>query len=148
MKSARPAFGRKSWCRLAARILLGFFFLNLGSSTPFSQWALASAQNPGLESGLKVTFQSLTSSSGPSNDVVVLPNVALYLAPDQSPTPFLPPGQFSVTWDGFLSSELRGEYRFEIEFCGQFQIEINGTPILHGQATNLLSDLSPTVVWK
>jgi cbb3-type cytochrome oxidase cytochrome c subunit len=79
------------------------------------------------EQGLTVTFSM---ASDAINDVITAPNVWLYVDAGRSPTPFLPAGKFTATWEGFLSAELRGSFVFCAELHGMFKLQINGATVI------------------
>ena len=56
--------------------------------------------------------------------------VALHVPVGEAPTPFLPVGQFTASWDGVLQLDLRGEYTFTAEGAGTVVVEVNGTKVL------------------
>jgi len=86
------------------------------------------AANP-LEPGLAATFTTADTSQPITSDVAVLPNIQLYVPAGQPPTPFLPGGQFSADWIGFISSEIRDNYTFQAELNGDLKLEINGAAV-------------------
>src|ERR1043166_6390099 len=86
--------------------------------------AAASAQAPKPEPGLVVTY-----TVNGASDLAVVPNVALFTVAGQPVTPFLPPGNFTATWEGWLSVDLRGDYQFAAELNGAVKIEANGAVV-------------------
>ena len=86
-----------------------------------STFGADSKSSPGLINTFAVDGKS---------DVTSAPNVWLYVEAGQSPSPFLPAGKFTATWEGALSIELRGEYIFRAELRGTLQLELNGTNVL------------------
>ena len=62
-------------------------------------------------------------------------NVQLFVPAGEPATPFLPAGKFSVTWSGFISSELRATYMFHIVLRGQVQLTVGGTEVLNAEGT-------------
>ena len=124
----RPAFRQRTYALVAALLVL------LPDRTPAASPPDSAADN-GLASGLQVTLESLNPPSGKSAaDLVLLPSVALYIPRGESPTPFLAPGKFQATWDGFVSAELRGDYQFSAELRGTLRLSINGVVILDVRA--------------
>lgn len=97
-----------------------------GTSQSFS----AAATETSLEPGLRVEFTSDEGAESPRKDIVVLPNLWLYVPSDQSPTPFLEKSSFAAVWKGFVKVDLRSSYQFQAELNGTLQLEINGTTIL------------------
>ncbi len=82
-----------------------------------------------LQPGVVATFRTL-SDDKMNADVRVDRLPALYVAENSSPTPFLPPGPFQVTWSGWLKVRLRGECRFQLQGRGKAVLLLNGRPIL------------------
>lgn len=91
---------------------------------------------PGLN--LKFTVEK-------NEDVIGAPNVWLYVPAAQSPTPFLPAGKFTATWTGFIQADLRGDFSFQAEWNGAFQLAINGQTVLETGGSNSLSELSQAI---
>ena len=108
---------------LRVRIRTGLVLLLSSAVASFGQ---------NTEPGLAVTFSA--ADSGQAADVMVLPNVALYVVAGQPPTPFLPGGKFSAEWNGFIVVDLRDNYTFQAELNGSLKIEINGAPVLEASA--------------
>ena len=104
--------------------------------------ALAAAEKP--QPGLAVEFTALDEKSRPT-DLTVAPNVCLFVAAGQAPTPFLPAGRFSASWAGTLQADLRGEFAFQAELNGQFKLEINGAAVLEMTGRGSVSPLSKPV---
>ena len=75
--------------------------------------------------GLAVTFKA-----GDQTDTTTAPGVALYVEAGKSPTPFLPGGKFTATWEGAVNADLRGNFSFQAELNGSLKIEINGAVII------------------
>lgn len=53
--------------------------------------------------------------------------IALHVDPGGTPSPFLPTGPFTATWEGTLSVELRGDFQFRADTSHPFQLDIAGT---------------------
>ncbi len=87
-------------------------------------------------SGLVATF---TSADGKTTDLCVVPNLALYVQQGKTPSPFVPEGKFTATWDGFISVDLRGDYTFQAELNGQLKIEIGTNVVLEATGNDSLS---------
>lgn len=85
------------------------------------------AQTPATQPGLLATYAT---GNGAAADSAVVPGVALHVAAGQSVSPLLAPGPFTVTWEGFLSVDLRSDYQFAAEVNGKLKVEINGAPVL------------------
>jgi cytochrome c2 len=96
----------------------------------------ATAGESGMQPGLEASFSG---SGSQSIDARILPEFALYVPSGRSPTPFLPEGAFQVKWRGFLSCELRGEYRFQAELNGSLKLDINGAAVLECNASGGVS---------
>jgi mono/diheme cytochrome c family protein len=105
------------------RLAAATFLLALGR-------LLASSAEP-PSPGLAITFRS---DDGKATDSTVLPNVALYVESGKPPSPFIPPGKFSATWEGSINADLRSEYFFAAELNGALKLEINGATVLDGSA--------------
>lgn len=97
-----------------------------------------------LEPGLKVTFES----AGSGSDTVTRPNLWLYVPAGQPPTSFVPSGPtatppaplatsgpFSATFEGFVSLDLRSQYRFYVLVRGGITLQLNGTTVLETNST-------------
>lgn len=61
---------------------------------------------------------------------------ALFVAAGSMPSPTLPPEAFSVTWEGFISSDLRSDYLFRFEFTGKVELNLNGRSVLAGEGSD------------
>src|SRR6266498_3616620 len=94
---------------------------------------------------LSVLFTTMGGDKAPATDVVVLPNASLYVVEGNPPTPFLPGGNFSATWIGLISSELRDNYTFRAELNGDAGLEINGAVVLEASGTTRSSEPSKPV---
>ncbi|MEY3277017.1 MAG: hypothetical protein RL153_2285, partial [Verrucomicrobiota bacterium] len=79
--------------------------------------------------GLAVTF-----ASNGASDTTSWPGVHLHVASGQPPSPFVPPGAFTATWNGYVNSELRSEYTFHVEGSGEVVVEVNGASVASGAA--------------
>ena len=85
--------------------------------------ALAAAATPGP--GLRVEFTRQQIGAQALKDVAVLPNLCLYVPNNSPPTPFVSAGPFTAVWSGFVSLDLRSEYRFQAELNGERKLELN-----------------------
>jgi cytochrome c2 len=56
--------------------------------------------------------------------------ISLYVGEHESPTPFLEPGAFSATWDGYITLDVWNKLTFSAEGAGAFTLTINGAPVL------------------
>ncbi len=90
--------------------------------------------------GLVATFQA-----GAQTDSTVASTVALYVPAGQPPTPFLPGGKFTATWEGAILADLRGSFRFQAELNGTLTVEINGTNVVEALSPGTASPLSKPV---
>ncbi|MEY2410334.1 MAG: hypothetical protein QOF48_3004 [Verrucomicrobiota bacterium] len=104
----------------------------------FAQAAFAADARPAA--GLVATFQS-----GDRTDTVAVPGVALYIEAGKPPTPFLAGGKFTVTWEGAVNADLRGQFLFQAELNGSLTVEINGAMILEALRDGGASPLSKAV---
>ncbi|MBI3877231.1 MAG: c-type cytochrome, partial [Verrucomicrobia bacterium] len=83
------------------------------------------AQSPKPAPGLVVTY-----TVGDRTDIAATPNVWLYLPAGEPPTPFLPAGNFTAKWDGFIVADLRGDYVFRAELNGSLKLEVGTNAVL------------------
>jgi mono/diheme cytochrome c family protein len=88
-------------------------------------WTSQGADAPGLI----VTFKS---SDSTISDTTVLPNFAVYVEAGKPPTPFVPEGKFTATWEGNIVADLRSEFLFAAELNGALKLELNGAPVFEG----------------
>ena len=100
----------------------------------------AGAAEPKSIPGLAVTFKT-----GEATDMAALPGVALYVEGGKSPTPFLPGGRFSATWEGAVNADLRGNFSFQAELNGSLKMEVNQVVILETIGTGGASPLTKPV---
>ena len=82
---------------------------------------------PRIEQGVKLAFES---ADGATRDARRARLIALHVPSGESPTPFLAPGTFTATWTGNLNVELRDRFVFTFEGTGEFELTIDGQPIL------------------
>ena len=78
--------------------------------------------------GLSLTFES---PDGKAVDARVSRLIAICVAKDSNPTPFLSPGPFTVTWRGFINLKIRDQYTFSVAGRGEFELIINGESVLN-----------------
>ena len=76
----------------------------------------------------------MTFASNGASDTTSWPGVHLHVASGQPPSPFVPPGAFTATWNGYVNSELRSEYTFHVEGSGEVVVEVNGASVASGAA--------------
>jgi cytochrome c553 len=77
-------------------------------------------------SGVVATYRAGKAAA----DTAVLPGLALYVDQGSAPTPFLPPGRFTVEIDGQLSVDLRDDYHFRAELSGSTRVTIGEVVVL------------------
>jgi mono/diheme cytochrome c family protein len=90
--------------------------------------------------GLVVTF-----TSGERRDSTLASEVALYVEAGKPPTPFLPGGKFTATWEGAIHADLRGNYQFQAEVSGALKVEINGAVVLDATSTGDATPLTKPI---
>lgn len=98
----------------------------------------ASVEAPGLE----VAFS--TQDSPAVLDRESRSKVSLFVPDRGSPSPFLPSGPFRAEWTGFISVDLRSDFRFQIEAVGRVGLDINGKVIQELEAKESGAVLPPT----
>lgn len=99
-----------------------------------------------LKQGLEVTFANRDQPSW--TETAIWPQLAIYVPAGEVPAPFIRPGAFGATWSGFLTVELRGEYRFQAELNGALKLRINDAVVLDVAKQGELSGLSAAVKLK
>lgn len=127
--------------RLLLATLLAWIWLSAASAqnTPPS----TAGNNPGL----LVSFFTPGMTGKPA-DVVVSPNLWLYVPQGQAATPFLPGAGFEAVWEGFLTSEAGGECAFRAELRGQLSLQINDDPALEMSGAGTLVEPAKPVQLK
>jgi len=103
-------------------------------------WSRAVAADAKPSPGLVVTF-----SSGERRDSTLANDIALYVEAGKPPTPFLPGGKFTATWEGSIHADLRGNYFFQAELDGSLKVEINGVVVLDASGAGGPTPLSKSV---
>jgi mono/diheme cytochrome c family protein len=93
--------------------------------------------SPGLGAEAPGLIVALKAASGQAADVILLPNVSLFVGAGQPATPFLPDGPFTAIWEGNINADLRSEHFFAAELNGDLKLEINGAPVLAGSGPRL-----------
>lgn len=86
---------------------------------------LAAAGDPGL---------LVTYSAGGKTDVVAEANLNAFVPAGQSATPFVPAGPLTISWNGFVKADLRGDYRFRVAVRGAIELRINDKLVLEGKS--------------
>lgn len=71
----------------------------------------------------------LTAGAGGGGETSVATNPELFVPFGQAPCALLQPGSFTAEFSGFISSDLRAEYRFEAKTSGQVSLVINDVPV-------------------
>lgn len=83
---------------------------------------------------LLVTFKS---AEGKAIDYTEFANIALYVAAGAAPAPFVPPGNFTATWEGNITADLRSEYFFAADLNGALKLEINNATVFEGNGPRI-----------
>jgi hypothetical protein len=102
---------------------------------------LATAAAPGASqaTGLALRFEGGGSADAPTSRT----SGSTSRAP---PRPALvPAGPFTAVWTGTVTVDLRGDYRFQAEFAGAFDLGVNGTNILRSAGSAGVTEWSPSV---
>ena len=87
--------------------------------------------------GFAVKF---TSAGGKVSDVMILPNLWLFVEDGKPATPFLPAGKFTAVFEGSISGDLRANYFFKAEeLGGSLKLEVNNAVVLETTAPGTLS---------
>ncbi len=90
--------------------------------------ALADAPDNSLP-GLTLKFESTKDKATDARSARLL---ALNVPAGKAPTPFLEPGAFKATFEGFIEQRLRGDFDFTAGGNGKITITINDKPVLSG----------------
>jgi cytochrome c peroxidase len=81
-----------------------------------------------------------TSADGKISDVMVLPNLWLFVENGKPATPFLPAGKFTAVFEGNINGDLRTDYFFKAEeLGGALKLEVNDKVVLETTAPGALS---------
>ena len=86
---------------------------------------LIRAQGAEPQPGLALTWQV-----GEAQAKSVVPNLWVYVPEGQSPSPFVPAGRFTATFEGFVNIDLRGDYSFHAIGKGGVRLEVNNSVLL------------------
>ncbi len=87
--------------------------------------------------GFAVKFSS---ADGKASDVMVLPNLWLFVENGKPATPFLPGGKFIAVFEGNISGDLRADYFFKAEeLSGALKLEVNNKMVLEATTPGALS---------
>ena len=84
-------------------------------------WAQDAEPQPGL---------ALTWQVGEARAVTVTPNLWLYVPEGKPPSPHVPGGRFTATYEGFVNIDLRGDYSFHATGKGGVKLEGNNAVLL------------------
>ncbi|MCH8333406.1 c-type cytochrome, partial [Candidatus Sumerlaeota bacterium] len=82
------------------------------------------------ESGLIQRLESRASAGEIRDDSRHARLPALYVAEGQPPSPFLPAGPLSSTWEGVIRSDINTSATFSLEGSGSVSLEIDGREVL------------------
>lgn len=96
---------------------------------------VARAADGAATHGVTVTF-----AAGGQSDTAKVPAVWLYVPHGATPSPFLPAGPFTATFEGNVVIDLRGYYAFEADLNGTLKLEVNGEPALEVTGTGGASE--------
>jgi cytochrome c2 len=88
--------------------------------------AVAPAADEKLDLGLTLRF----SGAHGATDQRPARVISLYVGEHEPPTPFLEPGAFTASWDGYITLDVWNKITFSAEGAGAFTLTINGTPVL------------------
>lgn len=110
---------------VATRLFLASALFLALAPTPLRAQAPAVKPEPGLV---------VTHTVGDASHLAVAPGVSLHVAAGQPVSPFLPPGKFTATWEGFVNVDLRGDYAFAAELGGTVKVEANGAVVFEADA--------------
>ncbi len=93
--------------------------------------------------GLTVTIES-----GGVRDVRDARMASLYVPEGAPPSPFLPPGPFKATWEGFLSVDLGTDCEFSATGNGALSVTINDKPALDARGDDFSATEGKVVLLK
>ncbi len=89
------------------------------------------AESNELGRGVAVTFErSSESGAPPRRDARASRLLALRVPDGEAPTPFLSPGRFRATFEGYLLVDFFDDYTFSAEGAGTLELEIDGESVL------------------
>src|SRR5262245_51633554 len=88
------------------------------------------------EPGLLLTFESV---AGGTRDVRVARLLALRVPAGDRPTPFLAPGPFRATFEGFLELDERDRFTFAASLSGALELELEGKVVLAARGEDAAS---------
>jgi mono/diheme cytochrome c family protein len=105
--------------------------------------ASACARAAGIETasqGLKLRI-----TSGQSTDARPARLIALTVPGDTPASPFIPPGPFKATWEGFVTLRIRGSYTFLPYGSGTVRIFVDDKQVMSATGADLASSKSDAV---
>ena len=82
-------------------------------------------QDAESQPGLVLTWQV-----GEAQAKTITPNIWLYVPEGKPPSPFVPSGRFTATFEGFVNIDLRGDYSFHATGKGGVKLEVNNAVLL------------------
>ncbi|QDU49926.1 ThuA domain-containing protein [Gimesia panareensis] len=106
---------------------------------------LTLTQRQQLKPGILWKFKQQHPQSTVDSDARSARMLALSVDADRPATPFLKPGPFSATAEGFLRVPLSGEYYFSLEGIGECRLTINQKTILQSEKTDF-KKLAPAAI--
>ncbi len=108
--------------------------VNLFSSEGPALYAADAPDAKNLQPGLTLTIEM---ANGGAKDARSSRLVALRVPAGENATPFLAPGPFKATWQGFIKMRLRDEMTFEAQGRGTVHMELNGEAVLDASGDDL-----------
>ena len=132
---------------IATGWMVGALGLSLSTFPVLAEDGTAADDAAARMPNLIATFESLVGAANGASSVdsrrVRL--LALHVPAGEAPTPFLPPGRFRATFEGFLDVEFFEEFIFRASGRGIFELEINGEKVLSVSGENLAETLSKSL---
>ena len=113
--------------RLPVILLAGLFLL---ATEGVAQTKLPADLDDEYRGGLLATYQAADGTSCQRVD-----SRLAFSWQDATPDPRINPGPFSVTWSGYLMSQVQGPYRLAAYVKGQFQLKLNDQLLLDGKTS-------------
>ena len=111
-------------------LCLSLLIAILSSRVAFCQVAgLPVATPEGIVPGLSLTFESGKEKSVDTRPARLF---ALNVAAGTAPTPFLAPGPFKATFQGFIEQRIRGDYQLSAMGSGKIKVTVNDKPAFDG----------------
>ncbi len=95
------------------------------------------------ESTTRGLAQTIVSEMTGARDTRVSRLAAIYVAEGEPPSPFLAPGPFRSTSNGFLKADFNEVFRFSVEGNGQAELSVNGSRVSFGEEVELRQGLNP-----